>query len=401
MMKFKKILAAAMTSAMILGLVATAAPAVSAYAAGSAPTAEPVDYEKFEVEVTSSDEVVFLEVLKENDAESKVSATYSFPVSSGKATIDLSFLKATKEQYIRFYDTKGRSAIVTIAAQPAKFAVKFTSKGTVAESFAGKGFDATKLATYQYRSLYASTWQSMDGLSDAKLQSYTVTGMTLILRVAPVKASSLASAEVKVKIPAAAKAPKVKIDYAKAMITVGKGVEYTLDPSAASWTAIKDTKLSVADFRKGLGKSGTDNVTCYVRTAATNKKVASNMVMITIPADAAFASSAKFTEDTSTKALSGSIAMDGAATETITAKTIVDKDDPSVAEVEFKAAGASFDFSTDGGRTWKTVKAGKTFTVDQTKGSTLTVRRSGDKTKETLPSATMEITINAYVKPTT
>lgn len=419
MIKFKKFLAATMTSVMMFGVVASAAPVLSVFAADTASVTSSagVDYANFQIEVSSSDKVVFMEVLKTNDADSKVSATYSFPCSS-KVMIDLSFLKAAKEQYIRFYGANGvRGDIITVAAQPAKFSVKFALKSTVEESFTGKGFDSANLENYEYRNLYASTWkdvkpQSGTALDITALQNFSVTGATLVMRVkadtTATKAEDKhpASAEVKVKIPAAAKAPKVSFDYAKGIISTGKGAEYTTEPSdPTKWQDVKDTKLSVADFRKGSGATTTDGtaaLTVYVRTKATEKKAASNMVLVTIPKDAAFASGAKFTEDNTSKALSGSIAMDGdESSKKVSASTVVDKKDDTKVSAVFKAEGSSFDFSTDDGKTWKTVKAGKTFVVDQTSSSKVKIRRSGDKVAELLPSKEIEITIPAYVKSTT
>ena len=56
-----------------------------------------------------------------------------------------------------------------------------------------------------------------------------VAGNTIVIRKKAVIASGKeapASAEVKVKIPAIPKAPKVKIDYVKGTINFGKGTQY-------------------------------------------------------------------------------------------------------------------------------------------------------------------------------
>ena len=113
MMKFKKFLAAAMTGVMMFGMVATAAPAICVYAEGEEANSTRadlkviIDYPSLTatIESTAGDKYVLLEVLKmKNDQPDgdKVSATYSYPLSSeGKVTVDLSFLNLSKACAIR------------------------------------------------------------------------------------------------------------------------------------------------------------------------------------------------------------------------------------------------------------------------------------------------------------
>ena len=263
----KKFFAKALAFAMVMGTVGVhgmaAAPVGIVKAADQVTiTVNPATYEAtITVESTKSG-YVCLKVLKENSKDAKVVSEAWYPVDSNKkAVVDLSFLKATKEQYIMAVDMSGNeSAPVTIAAQP-KTVIKYDAK---TQKFVDKSkVEIADLSAYEYKTLYGSNWGTI-GSSNAftasslatfktdKLENAIVAGTTLIIRKAAVTTAGSetpAGTEVKVKIPAVAKAPKVKVDYVKGSITLPKNVEIVL-----------------VDDTNGKLKTGTDSKTAWVKT---------------------------------------------------------------------------------------------------------------------------------------
>ena len=430
----KKFFAKALAFAMVTGLMATSVPTsfisqpIQAFAdttATSKVTISDVDYAKFTVDLITTEKIAFLEVVKKNkDGSYKTASTYSFLVpAAGTVTVDLSFLKPTTTLYIRAYGSDGvRSAVKEIAAQGDKLSLKFTLKDTVEKCFSGKKgktalteIPTADLAKYEFKSLYGSTWKTMENanLTIDTLKNLSVTGGTLLVRVAGDTTNAektkqhLPGPEAKVKIPVAPKAPKVSIDYVKGIIAFPKNVKATTKPESTTDSDWKDVsgKMEVADVRKAMLTSGsTDDgaaKSIYVQTPATGKKSASSVTLLSLPATIKFKTSTKWTEDPNTKAISGAIEMETDDKSKVSGTTVVDSKDDTKATAQLKPEGASFDFSIDGGKTWKTVKAGGIFTVDQAKDTNVTVRKSGDKKTETFPSESITIKISKYVKPTT
>ena len=265
MMKFKKFLAAAMTGVMMFGMVATAAPAICVYAEGEEANSTRadlkviIDYPSLTatIESTAGDKYVLLEVLKmKNDQPDgdKVSATYSYPLSSeGKVTVDLSFLNLSKACAIRARgdadNMKKASQYEIVKNQDKKQSLKYTpaekedktglSKG---KSFVTKDgvIGDENVKNYEFKTLYGTTWENFE---EFDIDTAAMAGTTLMLRKAAIpegENQAPAGAETKVKVAAAPKAPKVKVDYGKGTITLPKGTEvkvlYSADNSAAAPT---------------------------------------------------------------------------------------------------------------------------------------------------------------------
>lgn len=423
MKRFKKIFAMLLTFAMILGIAGVQAPETAAYAADPKITLT-VDYVDYTATITTSgaDAYLFLEVLKKKGEEYTVSATYTFKATDKKATVDLSFLKATSEQYIRAYgnlDVEDKSAVVTVQKQPDKSSIKYVPADTLAKSFTIKsGKDTVEvttdiLKTYVYRTLYGTTWNTLDTF----VPENSVAGTTLIVREEAVATDAgkkivgaPAGNEVKVKIAALAKAPKVTPDYVNGVVKLAKGTEYrvihmkestptevstykevgssaqSLTPAQIILNTVKPTGSDDAAKAKAAEDIAKKGFTLIVRTVKTDKKAASAPVFVTIPAQPAVTDNS----DTSTISLTGD-----------TAKNVTYKDTEK--GLELKATGATFAYSIDGGEKWKTVAAGKTAVVKMDTGKTVLVRLAGvkaDTKKEiegTLPSNSIAVT---YTKPT-
>ena len=295
MMKFKKFLATAMTGAMMFGMVATAAPAVNAYAETNAKletsgttifhaaaretetvTKSGISYEKMTLTIESTDPYVVVEFYKDFTKTEKVSNTYTYPNTNGTVVVDLGFFKPTKKAGIRYYgsslndEEKKAIAVEPINVQEAKFSVKVdASKDNFIDATKDKSknfaLTAKTIDEYSYRSLYATEWKK---LSKFEFNTAKVAGTTIVIRK-DATAEAPASPEVKVKIGASAKAPKVSIDYVKGTI---KGVSEKQEIALLEGKAIetftqKGTKnMTVDALAKAIGGDVNVGFTVVIRT---------------------------------------------------------------------------------------------------------------------------------------
>ena len=323
----KKFFAKALAFAMVMGSVGihgvAVAPVGIVKAAGEPTiTFDPVTYEAtIEVAAGVKSGYVCLKVLKEDKLDAKVVSESWYPVktvnSKNVAIVDLSFLKAAKPSYIMAVDMLGNksTSVTTIAAQT-KTAIKYDAK---TKSFVDKSkapIGETELANYEYKTLYGSNWgtiaanggvftpSTLATFKTDKLENAVVAGTTLVVRKAASKTAGSeapAGTEVKVKIPAVAKAPKVKVDYVKGVISLPKGVEVCIvntatgklkqggNPLADLWGSATG-KLTQEQILTALQVAGADTTktqamgyTFAIRTAEIkDKKAASKIDFIKI-----------------------------------------------------------------------------------------------------------------------
>ena len=323
----KKFFAKALAFAMVMGSVGIHGVAVAPVGIVKAVdepiiTFDPVTYEAtIEVVASVKSGYVCLKVLKEDKLDAKVVSESWYPVKTVNnkdvAIVDLSFLKAAKPSYIMAVDMLGnKSASVTTIAAQTKTAIKYDAK---TKSFVDKSkapIDGAELANYEYKTLYGSNWgtiaasggvftpSTLATFKTDKLENAVVAGTTLVVRKAASKTAGSeapAGTEVKVKIPAVAKAPKVKVDYVKGAITLAKNTEIVLVDANNGKLVTKTGGTNVA-WEKAEGKLSPDKLleklgvasakvkettmsgyTFAVRSAeVTNKKPASNIAFITI-----------------------------------------------------------------------------------------------------------------------
>ena len=321
----KKFFAKALAFAMVMGSVgihgvAVAPVGIVKAAGGPTITFDPVTYEAtIEVAAGVNSGYVCLKVLKEDKLDAKVVSESWYPVKNvnGKnvAIVDLSFLKAAKPSYIMAVDMLGNksTSVTTIAAQT-KTAIKYDAK---TQSFVDKSkAPIADLAGYEYKTLYGSNWgtiaanggvftpSTLATFKTDKLENAVVAGTTLVVRKAASKTAGSeapAGTEVKVKIPAVAKAPKVKVDYVKGVISLPKGVEVCIvntatgklkqggNPLADLWGSATG-KLTQEQILTALQVAGADTTktqamgyTFAIRTAEIkDKKAASKIDFIKI-----------------------------------------------------------------------------------------------------------------------
>ncbi len=424
----KKFFAKAMAFAMAAGLLAAAAPVGAVRAVEGETSGDTgaeavkvegeINYTNYTLTITpkTGNNYVFLEVLKK-EGDTKPGTIYPYPCKDGAVTIDLSFLKAAKPSYIRIWGDKNTEKVrMTVSGQPAKSKFKYTVKEAPVkgadeadDAFAEKllkyykeSFGITGTGNYEFKPLYGRAW---NGLADLDLATAKVAGTTLVMREAAVEnkaaaegeaavAGAPAGAEVKVKVSAMPKAPKVTIDYTKDTVKLPKKAQYGIIDAngdlkyidCAAGGAIAPSKI-LEEVGKAAGLTDTESskalteyvdagidkgFTLVVRTKDDKKGVS-------LPAFVTVKAHPTFTDDEAGKLLGGA---DGTA---------------EIATYKFDDAGATLTFSAGGfeyknGEKWAKVTSGKAI-----KGKTsLTLRIAGvkdkDETKSSLPSVT-EVTI--------
>lgn len=429
----KKFFAKALAFAMVMGSVGIHGVAVAPVGIVKAVdepiiTFDPVTYEAtIEVAASVKSGYVCLKVLKEDKLDAKVVSESWYPVKivNGKnvAIVDLSFLKAAKPSYIMAVDMLGnKSASVTTIAAQTKTAIKYDAK---TKSFVDKSkapIDGAELANYEYKTLYGSNWGTIAASGGAftpstlatfktdKLENAVVAGTTLVVRKAASKTAGSeapAGTEVKVKIPAVAKAPKVKVDYVKGVISLPKGVEVCIvdtttgklkqggNPLADLWGSATG-KLTQEQILTALQVAEADTTrtqamgyTFAIRTAEIkDKKAASKIDFIKInPAPIISA-------DTTASKVQVLKATDGTTKEDVFAYTF-EADGLKVTPVTTSTVNCAYSLD---GRKWVPITGGVTIKVeDKAKVQFYVPAEKGSDTKAaSFASNIVEIT---YAKP--
>lgn len=364
-----------------------------------------VDYADYSawLAVGAKDKYIVFEVLKvKKDKTGKITSTsvgnqYVYDlVELTKSTVqkgirvDLSFLKGTSEQNIRIYgdSNPANTTQVQINPQPKKPSIKYV--GGVFTAKIDKNdtvLTPVQLDKYEYKTLYGSKWNSLKNYNGT---TSAVAGTTLLIRERAT-ATTPAGVEAKIKIPAAAKAPKVTIDYVKGTVSIPKGVEFKVfaQGKEGNWASVESAAkltpteildkfvpyiggvLTAEDKKAALEVKG---FSIIARTAAVKKdnvvtKAASQPVFVDIPA------TTKVTKVQNEDKILGSVP----ATIYLTYRN-VEKG------IEMTAVGGNFDYSVDDGKSWKTVKPdAKKPTVAAPKGDAkgILIRESGMKASKT------------------
>ncbi len=502
MMKFKKFLAAAMMGTMMFGMVAAALPVSYAYAAETEVYRNDItlsfDYEDLSVTVSSEkDTYIKLEVLKLSGETIKgVGSFYSYKLENGTITIDLSFLSLSKDCMICVRGDSDlmakRTEPVKIAKQEKKPSIKYgaqedsTKPGSLSikNSFTLRGADFDP-ALYQYKPLYGTSWNNM---SELPIDTLSIAGTTLMIRKAFVETAgseNVASAEAKVKIAAAPKAPKATVDYKKGVVTIPNKTEYKViyasgenDSASTTEASMKVTETPLyVSTNSGNTQITADNVATYFDVSpdgtvtlkedstATFYSDKESTTPVTLTTDniptyitgipASTSSSATMTETAAWKPVSTKVSLspknilkesgitdpetqdkllesgfivairtayDGqkkkAASsinfvtigETAKSETIEGEDGIKVGEATFKwafgdndkvtftATNGVFEYADSEDSTrWTKVSGSKTVSV--TSGTTIYVRRMGDKASSLLPSDITPVKLEKAEKP--
>lgn len=343
-MQLKKLLQGS-AFALVAAACAIAVPSVVKAADVTGTTTETgvgtvaVDGEKAQLTVTGATDKEVLVGFAKVNAKGKVTVAAWDTYDGTTATVDLSKLSNTKDNYVALTTpSKLATDAITIVKIPAtKKVVKAefdASTATVKYGEADKGKPEMKVFNttasdpmnaegYEYRTAYTA-WASMKGQTDVvDLKLYQEEGATLFIRKKGTKTtwptgqaegkytfgandklqayevtSTLPGKEAKLAIKARAKGPKATADYLNGKVKLPKGAEYRLCSSTKLEDANTTTKkynevgaaaktMTIAELTTGKDAVVTTTTTEFdleVRTAAdtTKKKAASKWSRLTV-----------------------------------------------------------------------------------------------------------------------
>ena len=190
---------------------------------------------------------------------------------------------------------------------------------------------------------------------NAKLQSFGQSGSTLSFRIKGTDAA-WASKESKLKVAAQAKAPAVKVDPSKDSTTIKAGIQWQV---VAKDGKAEEAKWNLATDKKGLAladlKLKTDNpYDIVVRTAATDKKIASKVGRISLskPADKVYQANDEF-DGTHTVIAANKLTIKPVLAYNISKGLVIENAD-TTKSYEYALATSGID-----GYKWNTLKAAK------------------------------------------
>lgn len=227
------------------------------------------------VSTDKEDKFLFLEVVKTESLTDKASATYCYEAQNGEVYVDPSALKLTKGGFVRVRGDVNSDPVKVykIPAQVAKPSIKYVAGAdTFYESFLyGKGkaaLTAAAAANLQWKLPSSNVWNALEGVNglDKSMDSLKIAGSTILVREVSGDGSAMPSTEVKVKISAAPKAPKVTLDYAKNTVKLAKNSKIRLLSSDAKLSGIP-----IVDKDGALPAAGSPQTTPFYYTVGTNK----------------------------------------------------------------------------------------------------------------------------------
>ena len=316
--------------------------------------------------------------------------------------MDISWVSAASDVKLYFKGNSDKTEVdVTLPKTDTSFKVKFDKINTdfvMTNETSATSFMWRKNTDYTWTEVPFDTASSEYKSFLAAVENLRFKGAKLVFRTGQVKGTnaenvgSRPSKEVTVSITKYGTAPSIKLNVVKLTLNTKESYEYTTDLASGTWNSC-EKGMSLADIAPGtLLKDGNASaVTVYFRVAQTEKKAASLISSITIPAQTAAPDA-------------GAAGTDVECSENTTKKKY---------ELSFKTASSdnmfeycvvtpdkTFDLSK---AKWKTVKASKTILITQKSapdGSVVYFRFKGTaenlkkKIALKLPSAYTTFTIN-------
>lgn len=406
MRKFKKAIATVMTSAMVFGMVGFM-PAVEAKAAGLGEltysiTAATSGDVTFDLSGTNPEYFIGGKADKEPTTWSAAAASpLKINVSgvSTKKDFVIWGRSASVNSGVTTYTTK--SAVIT--GNATKLKIKYVPNAAATKKFDFGDYKAADIATKIFYRVGDGEWKAVGDTSalETAAAALLYTGGTIYFREGGTAGTASAvgkfpSAEAKVKIPKMAKAPKITVDYAKQTIKTPKGLQLDADVAKIA------TPTPVADAKTYTMAAGTDQlpttlgtlaagVKFYARVGATDKKPASEIVLVTAPAQPTFVEADKaLITIVETK-------TDKTGTTKVEIKNGTSKD------IEF-FLGAAKDTAAPTDGKWIKLAAGKTYSVAKEKAGAFVRYRypaaKATKTDAAAFASTMPQSADTQVIPT-
>lgn len=221
-------------------------------------------------------------------------------------TLDISGYLSSKDIVMYFKDRSGDICEVELQGQE-KISGKYLLEETAANSGLYKGvikiYDSSKKeiitdnatnTIIQYRKGDYGEWNTwISNAVNPPLSVYETKGVTLQFRIAPTE-SKRGSSVIKVKVPKRSNGPSSKVDYSKLLLkSVKQGVRYRINKSGSlgSWINITDKNIKTLSLHQLAGvtsESAIGAMQIELQTAATEKKVASNITLVDVPEQKTF-----------------------------------------------------------------------------------------------------------------
>lgn len=192
------------------------------------------------------DSFLFLEVCKKEKDPKGKGTVYCY--EGNDISLDLSFMKLSKAVYVYVYGDVNTDPIAyTIAAQPKKGSVKF--KYVPGKEFANYfTLKEAKIDELEYRRQNETSWKLLSDLEE-ELDQLMVAGANLLVRQSGMdtkEKKNMPGTEIKLKILAAPKAPKIKLNYAKNTITLVKNSQVRVP----GWNVFSDKPNANGEYEK-------------------------------------------------------------------------------------------------------------------------------------------------------
>lgn len=244
------------------------------------------------LEVGFDDPELMVSMLKVGKGKTDVKITSWDVYEGNSATIDLSKLKATSDNYIALKTDNSDPIVLHIEASGSKYKAKYNAKDQKIV-FTEDAASASRKVGLQYRTAYTD-WDDITNKDDAFGGEFQYQGATIYLRERsdlhsatsteaklndvtikdkPVEMKvydigALPGKEIKFNIAAQAKGPSVKADYTKGVVKIKEGLEWRFVGSSIGTTsAAVATDGKVGKLVDEIVTSGTEGV-LEVRTAA-------------------------------------------------------------------------------------------------------------------------------------
>ena len=176
------------------------------------------------IRTNGDDSFLFMEIAKNEDMLWEGKAT-PYCYEGNDVTVDLSFLNISNEMYFRVYGDQNQEVlgIDQICAIPKeeKASLKYKHNPELYDVFYPydlENFFGEDYGSWEYRHQGEGTWHPLWELED-ELEYLRAGGVTLLVRQYMGDINCVPGKETKLKIPAAPKAPKVKLNYTKHTVT--------------------------------------------------------------------------------------------------------------------------------------------------------------------------------------
>ena len=284
--------------AMLLVLTSLFFPAVKVNAedAATAVSVGEIDYEQFTMELKYNGNSFILMSTDGKKTWNEVEGEISGAGNEKAITIDISWASPSSNVKLYFKGNSNKTETeIVLPKQDTSFKVKFdkiTSDFTMTNGTGATSFYWRKSTDSQWKEVPFETSSEEYKAFLKEVESLRFKGAKLVFRTGQVKGNGAEnvgnrpSKEINVSITKYSAAPKIKPNVTKLTLNTKDTMEYTLDLAGDKWTSCeKNMDLTQVAAGAFIGNAGDATpVTVYFRVAQTEKKAASLICSLTIPA---------------------------------------------------------------------------------------------------------------------